>query len=41
MTARIRAELEQGKKRLLLSGFGVGLSWGSCLLDIEGAAFRI
>ena len=39
MTARIRAELEQGKKRLLLSGFGVGLSWGSCLLDIEGAVF--
>lgn len=23
------------RQRLLLSGFGVGLSWGSCLLDIE------
>ena len=23
------------RQRLLLSGFGVGLSWASCLLDIE------
>lgn len=39
MTARIREELEQGRKKLLLSGFGIGLSWGTCLLDIEHAKF--
>jgi len=39
MTARINKELEAGPKRLLLCGFGIGLSWGSCLLDIEGAVF--
>lgn len=39
MTARINKELETGSKRLLLCGFGIGLSWGSCLLDIEGAVF--
>lgn len=41
MTARINKELESGSKRVLLCGFGIGLSWGSCLLDIEGAVFRI
>ncbi|KWV16503.1 ketoacyl-ACP synthase III [Xanthomonas translucens] len=39
MTARINKELEVGRKRVLLCGFGIGLSWGTCLLDIEGAAF--
>lgn len=39
MTVRIRAALIAGKKKLLLSGFGIGLSWGSCILDIEGAVF--
>lgn len=39
MTARINKDLESGRKRLLLCGFGIGLSWGSCLLDIEGAVF--
>ncbi|MDR2165354.1 MAG: ketoacyl-ACP synthase III [Zoogloeaceae bacterium] len=39
MTARIHTELEQGKKRLLLSGFGIGLSWGSLLLELENAVF--
>lgn len=39
MTARINKELESGSKRVLLCGFGIGLSWGSCLLDIEGAVF--
>ncbi|WP_058196184.1 ketoacyl-ACP synthase III [Xanthomonas translucens] len=39
MTARINKELESGRKRVLLCGFGIGLSWGSCLLDIEGAVF--
>jgi len=39
MTARIRDELLSGRKRLLMSGFGIGLSWGSCILDTEDAAF--
>lgn len=39
MTARIRDALEQPPKKILLSGFGVGLSWGTCLLDIEHAKF--
>lgn len=39
MTARLRDVLSSTRKRLLLSGFGVGLSWGSCIVDIDGAAF--
>jgi 3-oxoacyl-[acyl-carrier-protein] synthase-3 len=39
MTARIRESLLEGKKRVLLSGFGIGLSWGSCIVDIENAVF--
>ncbi|MFO3703901.1 ketoacyl-ACP synthase III [Xanthomonas codiaei] len=39
MTARINKELESGTKRVLLSGFGIGLSWGTCLVDIEGGMF--
>lgn len=39
MTARINKELEAGRKRVLLSGFGIGLSWGTCLLNIDGAKF--
>ncbi|WP_319003949.1 ketoacyl-ACP synthase III [Pseudomonas sp. L5B5] len=39
MTARINKQLEEGNKRVLLSGFGIGLSWGTCLVDIQGAKF--
>jgi 3-oxoacyl-[acyl-carrier-protein] synthase-3 len=39
MTARIRDALMEGKKKILLSGFGIGLSWGSCIVDIENAVF--
>lgn len=39
MTARINKELENGIKRVLLSGFGIGLSWGTALVDIENAVF--
>jgi 3-oxoacyl-[acyl-carrier-protein] synthase-3 len=39
MTARIRESLMEGKKRVLLSGFGIGLSWGSCIVDIDNAVF--
>lgn len=31
----IRDEIRQKHLRLLLSGFGVGLSWGSCILDTD------
>ena len=39
MTARLREELSAGKKRLLLCGFGIGLSWASCILEIDRACF--
>lgn len=39
MTARINKELESAPKRVLLCGFGIGLSWGTCLVDIDGAVF--
>lgn len=37
MTARIREALDGQDSKLLLCGFGVGLSWGSCLVDLSGA----
>ncbi|MES2183553.1 MAG: ketoacyl-ACP synthase III [Pseudomonadota bacterium] len=39
MTARLHETLAKKKHRLLLSGFGIGLSWGTCILDIENAKF--
>jgi len=39
MTARLNQILEEGRKRVLLSGFGIGLSWGACLVDIENGKF--
>ncbi|WMI97605.1 ketoacyl-ACP synthase III [Pseudomonas chlororaphis subsp. aurantiaca] len=39
MTARIREPLEAGPTRLLLCGFGIGLSWATCLVDVDGACF--
>lgn len=39
MTARINKELEAARNRVLLCGFGIGLSWGTCLVDINGAKF--
>jgi len=38
MTAQIREPMASGRKRVLMSGFGIGLSWGSCIVDIENAA---
>lgn len=35
MVANLRHQLSNQSLRLLLSGFGVGLSWGSCYLDTE------
>lgn len=37
ITARLREALAPGRKRLLLGGFGIGLSWGTCIVDLEGA----
>lgn len=40
LTARLSDTLNRGaRKRVLMSGFGVGLSWGSCIVDVEGASF--
>lgn len=39
MTARIHQQLASGRHRVLLSGFGIGLSWGTALIDIDNAKF--
>jgi len=39
MTVRIREQLENGNNKLLLGGFGIGLSWGSCIVDINRGVF--
>jgi len=38
ITARLREAMKINKQRLTLSGFGIGLSWGTCILDIEDAS---
>lgn len=39
MTARLHETLNDAKHRLLLCGFGIGLSWGGVIVDIESAKF--
>jgi 3-oxoacyl-[acyl-carrier-protein] synthase-3 len=39
MTAKIRDALNSGHQRLLMGGFGIGLSWGTCIVDTDGACF--
>jgi 3-oxoacyl-[acyl-carrier-protein] synthase-3 len=39
MTVRIREQLERQANKVLLCGFGIGLSWGTCILDIEKGTF--
>jgi 3-oxoacyl-[acyl-carrier-protein] synthase-3 len=39
MTARLHEVLAQGRHRLLLSGFGIGLSWGTAIVDIDSGVF--
>lgn len=39
MTAKLANELNKNNHLLLLSGFGIGLSWGTCILNIEDALF--
>lgn len=35
MVSQLKEQLTTGRNRLLLSGFGIGLSWGSVILDTE------
>lgn len=39
MTVCLNEVLSAGQHKLLLSGFGIGLSWGVCILDIDNAKF--
>ena len=39
MTARLNAQLQAQRHRLLLGGFGIGLSWGTAIVDIDKARF--
>lgn len=39
LTARLHETLTGAKKRLLFGGFGIGLSWGTCIVDVENACF--
>lgn len=39
MTVRLNELLSASSHKLLLSGFGIGLSWGVCILDIANAKF--
>lgn len=38
MTARLREALNAQGRRLILGGFGIGLSWGTAIIDVEGAS---
>jgi 3-oxoacyl-[acyl-carrier-protein] synthase-3 len=37
ITARLRESIQLKKRQILLSGFGIGLSWGTCILEIGDA----
>lgn len=39
MTVRLRDALAQGNHRVLLCGFGIGLSWGTAIVDIDSGIF--
>jgi 3-oxoacyl-[acyl-carrier-protein] synthase-3 len=39
MTVCLHEKLKSSKNKLLLSGFGIGLSWGTAIVDIEQACF--
>lgn len=39
MTKRLHEQLSSGRHKLLLSGFGIGLSWGTAIVDIERGKF--
>jgi 3-oxoacyl-[acyl-carrier-protein] synthase-3 len=39
ITHKLGSTLASGTHKLFLSGFGVGLSWGACIVDMENCAF--
>lgn len=39
MTHCLHEVLPRKHHKVLLSGFGIGLSWGTCIVDIDGACF--
>ena len=39
LTARMRESLSDGPKNLLFCGFGIGLSWGSAIVKLQGCCF--
>jgi 3-oxoacyl-[acyl-carrier-protein] synthase-3 len=39
MTVGLGDVLAQGTHKVLLSGFGIGLSWGTCIINIDDAKF--
>ncbi|WP_338499591.1 ketoacyl-ACP synthase III [Delftia tsuruhatensis] len=41
ITARLGEQLNGAKARLLLCGFGIGLSWGTAIVDVDNAAFPV
>ncbi len=41
ITARLHEQLSSGKYKLLLGGFGIGLSWGTAILDIQLGKFPV
>lgn len=41
ITARLHEQLSSGKHKLLLGGFGIGLSWGTAILDIQCGKFPV
>lgn len=39
MTVRLHETLSTGRNRVLMCGFGIGLSWGTAIIDIESGVF--
>ena len=35
IVSELKGELDKNEKKILMSGFGVGYSWGSLLIDIN------
>jgi 3-oxoacyl-[acyl-carrier-protein] synthase III len=39
MVTRLKNELSESNKKLLFSGFGAGLSWGTVILEMKVPVF--
>jgi 3-oxoacyl-[acyl-carrier-protein] synthase-3 len=37
ISSRLPDHLAKGSSKLMLSGFGIGLSWGTAIIDIDNA----